>query len=429
LLANIQEILDGLKKTADGAVLHSFIERGLRKFGATRIEAAFLAFINKLLVRYLDNPDSDPGTRIKIKVIQQRLRPYLAEIPARPAPAAPSTSEPLPQAPAATPQVAETLTARAPDPQPEIREASTPRVQATPELVDRATAVHGETANGPSLARGPRTRVPDVPPITSPVGESLPEQLAHQMADALSRSHDFDALLHTSLLTLDESGDTPDVAELKRLLKSGIEELIAEHQTLEKNLVDTRRGLQAMAEDRRQMEKALDHARKNSLTDELTGLPNRNAFLRQLNAEIGRARRYGFSLALALIDLDGLKAINERHGYAAGDAILHTYASEIMSLFRSHDLVARYGDDEFAVLLPNTQKDGAVRAIDKAQKHAAGTFIQFNGQNLPLPSFSNVVTLYSHGEQPDALLKRAEEALNHAKQRGRAQSVFALASN
>ena len=447
LLANIQEILDGLKKTADGAVLHSFIERGLRKFGATRIEAAFLAFINKLLVRYLDNPDSDPGTRIKIKVIQQRLRPYLTEIPARPAAAAPSKSEPLPQAPAATPQVAETLTARVPDPQSEIRETSTPRVQAAPELVDRPTAVHGETANGPSLARGPRldpigetangpslargprTRVPDDPPITSPVGESLPEQLAHQMADALSRSHDFDALLHTSLLTLDESGDTPDVAELKRLLKSGIEELIAEHQTLEKNLVDTRRGLQAMAEDRRQMEKALDHARKNSLTDELTGLPNRNAFLRQLNAEIGRARRYGFSLALALIDLDGLKAISERHGYAAGDAILHTYAREIMSLFRSHDLVARYGDDEFAVLLPNTQKDGAVRAIDKARKHAAGTFIQFNGQNLPLPSFSSVVTLYSHGEPPDALLKRADEALSHAKLRGRAQSVVALAAN
>jgi len=429
LLANVQEILDGLKKTADGAVLHSFIERGLRKFGATRIEAAFLAFINKLLVRYLDNPDSDPGTRIKIKVIQQRLRPYLAEIPARPAAAAPSKSEPLPQAPAATPQVAETLTARAPDPQPEIHETSTPRVLAAPELVGRATAVHDETANGPSLARGLRTRVPDVPPITSPISESLPEKLAHQMADALSRSHDFDALLHTSLLTLDQSADTPDVAELKRLLKSGIEELIAEHQTLEKNLVDTRRGLQAMAEDRRHMEKALDHARKNSLTDELTGLPNRNAFLRQLNAEIGRARRYGFSLALALIDLDGLKAISERHGYAAGDAILHTYANEIMSLFRGHDLVARYGDDEFAVLLPNTQKDGAVRAIDKAQKHAAGTFIQFNGQNLPLPSFSSVVTLYSHGEQPDALLKRAEEALSHAKQRGRAQSVVALAAN
>jgi diguanylate cyclase (GGDEF)-like protein len=287
----------------------------------------------------------------------------------------------------------------------------------------------GETANGPSLARGPRSRVPDVPPITSPIGESLPEQLAHQMAEALTRSHDFDALLHTSLLTLDQGGDTPDVAELKRLLKSGIEELISEHRTLEKNLTDTRRGLQVMAEDRRQMEKALDRARKSSLTDELTGLPNRSAFLRQLDAEIGRARRYGFSLALALIDLDDLKTVNERHGYAAGDAILHAYAREIMSQFRGYDLVARYGDDEFAVLLPNTQKDGAVRAIDKAQKHAAGTFIQFNGQNLPLPSFSSVLTLYSHGEQPDALLKRADEALSHAKQRGRAQSVVALAAN
>jgi diguanylate cyclase len=447
LLARVQEVLDGLKKTADGAVLHSFIERGLRKFGATRIETAFLAFIDKLLVRYLENPDSDPGTRIRVKVIQQRLRPYLAEIPTRPAPAAPSVSEPPPPTPTTTAPLVETPTLHTLDPAPEVHVSDTPAVQATPELVSRSTAAQGETANGPSLARGPRldpigetangpslsrgprTRVPDVPPITSPLGESLPEQLAHQMADALTVSQDFDALLHTSLLTLDQSSDTPDVAELKRQLKSGIEELIAEHRTLEKNLTDTRRGLQVLAEDRRQMEKALDQARKHSLIDELTGLPNRSAFLRQLNAEIGRARRYGFSLALALIDLDDLKLINERYGYAAGDAILHTYAREIMSQFRGYDLVARYAEDEFAVLLPNTQKDGAVRAIDKAQKHAAGTFIQFNGQNLPLPSFSSVLTLYSHGEHADALLKRADEALSHAKLRGRAQSVVALAAN
>jgi diguanylate cyclase len=403
LLASVQEILEGLKKTADGALLHSFIERGLHKFGATRIEAAFLAFVDKLLVRYLDNPDSDPGTRIKIKVIQQRLRPYLAEIPARPVPAVPTANAP----PAPTPQRAEAAK-RMPGPVPKVREPAAPVVQPAAELISR-----------------PTTAVNDV----RRDDQSLPEQLAHQMADALTRSHNFDSLLHTSLLTLDQSGDTPDVAELKRLLKSGIEELIAEHRTLEKNLTDTRRGLQVMTEDRRQMEKALDRARKNSLTDELTGLPNRNAFLRQLDAEIGRARRYGFSLALALIDLDDLSTVNERYGYAAGDAILHAYAREIMSQFRGYDLVARYGDDEFAVLLPNTQKDGAERAIDKAQKHAAGTFIQFNGQNLPLPSFSSVLTLYSHGEHPDALLKRADEALSHAKLRGRAQSVVALAAN
>jgi len=409
LLTNVQTILDGLKKTADGAVLHSFIERGLRKFNAAGLEAAFLAFVDKLLVRYLDSPDSDPGTRIKIKVIQQRLRPYLEEIPARPAPATAPTAKSAPSAPtpAAAVQPAQ-APEPAPEPAPKTHEPAAPIVQPVAELLSMPTTAEA---------------------VVRHTGESLPEQLAHQMADALTRSHDFDALLHTSLLNLDQSGDTPDVAELKRLLKNGIEELISEHRSLEKNLTDTRRGLQVMAEDRRQMEKALDQARKNSLTDELTGLPNRSAFLRQLDSEIGRARRYGFSLALALIDLDDLKTINERYGYAAGDAILHTYAREIMSQFRGYDMVARYGDDEFAVLLPNTQKDGAVRAIDKAQKHAAGTFIQFNGQNLPLPSFSSVLTLYSHGEQPDALLKRADEALSHAKTRGRAQSVVALAAN
>jgi diguanylate cyclase (GGDEF)-like protein len=108
--------------------------------------------------------------------------------------------------------------------------------------------------------------------------------------------------------------------------------------------------------------------------------------------------------------------------------VLHAYAHEIMSQFRSYDLVARYGDDEFAVLLPNTQKEGATRAIDKAQKRAAGTYIQVEGHNVPLPSFSSVLTLYSHGEPPETLLQRADEALAHAKQRGAAQSVLALPS-
>lgn len=387
LLAAVRQVLEGLKKTTDGAVLYSFIERGLRKFGSSRIETAFLAFVDKLLQRYLDGADSDPATRIKIKIIQQRLRPYLDEIPARPAapamPAVPIQTE-IPAAPVVTPS----------PPAPVSKE---------PEILPRAAAQIEVKYRDTS---------------------SLPEQLAHNVADALTHSRDFDSLLRTSLQALEQSDNAPN-AELKQLLRSGIEELIAEHRILEKDLVDTRRGLQAMADDRRQMEKALGQARKNSMIDELTGLPNRTAFLRQLDAEIGRARRYGFSLALALLDLDDLNTINERHGYA----ILRTYANEIMSQFRGYDLVARYGDDEFAMLLPNTQKDGAVRALDKAQARAAGISIQFEGQNIPLPSFSSVLTLYAHGEQPATLLKRADDALSNAKQRGRGQSVVALAAS
>jgi len=389
LLAAVHQVLEGLKKTADGEILYSFIERGLRKFGTGRIETAFLAFVDKLLVRYLEGPDSDPATRIKIKVIQQRLRPYLAQIPVRTAPV--QTLIPRTQ-PAVRVE-------RAAEPKP-VTPASVP-----PEIIPRSVA-----------------------PVERTGGEPLPDQLEHTVTDALTHSRDFDVLLRTSLRVLEQSDAAPD-AELTELLRTGLEELIAEHSTLERKLTDTRRGLHVMADDRRQMEKALKAARKNSLTDELTGLPNRTAFLRQLDAEIGRARRYGFSLALALFDLDDLGLINERYGYAAGDAMLRIYANEILSQFRGYDLVARYGDDEFGLLLPNTQKDGAVRAIDKAQQHAAGTSIQFDGQNIPLLSFSSVLTLYSQGEQPAALLKRADDALRHAKQRGRAQSVVSLAAN
>lgn len=394
LLAAVRQVLDGLKKTPDGEVLYSFIERGLRKFGASRIETAFLAFVDKLLQRYLDGPDSDPVTRIKIKIIQQRLRPYLT----------------LTLAPAAA-VPAQTVRARTP---------AAARVEPAPENKPPPASAPSEIIRAPAA--------PVVVVVERNSGDPVPDQLAVDVTDALIHSRDFDALLRTSLRVLEESGEAPD-AELTQLLRSGLEELIAEHHTLEEKLKDTRRGLHVMADDRRQMEKALKHARKNSLTDELTGLANRSAFLRQLNAEIGRARRYGFSLALVLIDLDDLNAVNERHGYAAGDAMLRIYANEIMSQFRSYDLVARTGDDEFGVLLPNTQKDGALRAIDKAQTRAAGTTIQFNGQNIPLLSFSSVLTLYSQGEQPAALLRRVDDALRHAKQRGRAQSVVALAAN
>jgi diguanylate cyclase len=246
------------------------------------------------------------------------------------------------------------------------------------------------------------------------------------MTESLNDSDELDELLHKSLAAIGVDGASTDLTALKRELVRGIEELLSEHRQLEQNLVSARSELQALDSDRRHLEHALTRAREQSLTDELTGLPNRQAFLRQLNAEIGRARRYGFSLALALIDVDNLNAVNQSFGQAAGDAVLHAYAREIMSQFRSYDLVARYGGDEFAVLLPNTQREGATQAVDKAQKRVADTFIHVDGRTIPLPSFSSVLTLYAHGEPPAALLQRADEALLHAKQRGRAQAVIAL---
>jgi diguanylate cyclase (GGDEF)-like protein len=363
------KVLDGLKRTAEGTILHGLIARGLRKFGNTRVEAAFLAFADKLLERYLVNPASDPSTRMRAKMIQLRLRPYVDDL----------------NAAAGTHSIETAARTVAPE----------------------AAPVHDVSASEPST------------------GESLPEQIARQMAETLARGRDLDGLLRASLATLDRNSNA-NATDLKQQLARGINEMLAENRELERQLKNTSFDLQHMAEDHRQLAQALDHARKHSLTDELTGLPNRSAFLRQLDAEIGRARRYGFSLALALIDVDGLKDVNARYGESAGDAVLHAYANEVMAQFRGYDMVARYGNDEFAVIMPNTQKEGASRAMEKAQKHAASTYIQVNGHSIPLPSFSNVLTVYSHGEPPATLLQRADDALTHAKRRGRGQAVVAL---
>lgn len=361
---DVQEILQGLKKTAEGTVLHGLIARGLRKFGDTRVEAAFLAFADKLLDRYLSNPLSDPGTRVRVRIIQQRLHPFL--------------NETIDALRAAEPTLAPPVAVAA------MPEAESPRASAT---------------------------------------ETLPEQLARQMADALTRGRELDDLLHSSLATLKKGGD---VNALKQQLARGIEELLDEHRTIEHQVATASQEMRHLADDRRQLAQALDRARKNSLADELTGLPNRAAFLRQLEAEIGRARRYGFSLAVAILDIDSLDEINARYGVAGGDAVLHTYAHEILANFRGYDMVARYGGGEFAVILPNTQKDGAAHALEKVRKQAAGMSVHFDGRNIPLPGFSSVLTLYTHGEAAETILRRAGEALARARQRGRAQTVVAI---
>jgi diguanylate cyclase (GGDEF)-like protein len=191
------------------------------------------------------------------------------------------------------------------------------------------------------------------------------------------------------------------------------------HNELADKLDSTHHYLQLVESDSRELTDELSRVRMLSLTDELTGLANRRAFMRRLEDEVARVQRYGFPLSFALMDLDHFKSINDEFGHAAGDEVLRVYAKNILSVFRHHDMVARYGGEEFAVLLPNTDADGAIRALNKVRRRAAETRWQSNGTISQVPSFSAGVSLFKPGESASAFIERADKALYRAKRLGR----------
>jgi diguanylate cyclase (GGDEF)-like protein len=158
--------------------------------------------------------------------------------------------------------------------------------------------------------------------------------------------------------------------------------------------------------------------REQALTDELTGLVNRRRFVEVLEGEIARSGRLGLPLSVLFADLDDFKRINDRFGHPAGDEALRTFAALLRGELRGIDTAARMGGEEFAVLLPGTDHDGAV-AVAERIRHALDVRELMRetvgGHGL---TTSIGVVQYRSGT-PDELLSRADAALYRAKEAGR----------
>ena len=216
--------------------------------------------------------------------------------------------------------------------------------------------------------------------------------------------------------------------DLRRMLGKGMDELLHEREALARQLSDATSYLKMIEAEREQLREELNKARKRARAGDkpakrALGLPKRDVLLRQIEAEVERVRRHGEPLALALIDVKNLGSLIEEHGQEAANAVLNQYTSEVLGRFRSYDLVARYNKNEFAVLLPNTGKDNALRALEKVRKRAKESHFSLKGKNYPLPGFGGVLTFYSPGEAPHQMLRRADEALINLKLRGQRELV------
>jgi diguanylate cyclase (GGDEF)-like protein len=183
-------------------------------------------------------------------------------------------------------------------------------------------------------------------------------------------------------------------------------------------------GITASRARKRAMEMQ-EQLRRAATTDELTGLVNRRAFLEALDTELARSARSGAPLALALIDLDHFKSVNDRFGHHGGDAVLRRFAEVARGTMRAADVIGRIGGEEFAVLMPDTNHVEAGVAGERLRNAIARQRIVLDSGALVPVTASIGVAHRRPEEDRDRLMLRADEALYEAKDGGRNRTRLA----
>lgn len=352
VLGNIRRHFEGLKRTDDGALLYGLIERGLKRYGAEP---------GKIEVAFIGFLHTLLGRYVRGSSSDPATRFKARVIQQYIAPLLPShfvAAEPIAQASFAV----------------------------------------------PSIPAGKQRNI-----------EALQAKLAQQVSEAITHNKEADVLIKTNLMNLQQSNHVNNLDDLKSMLISGLEELVQGQKVLRENLQNTQSYLKEVEQDRRALQAALSKTHKNKLGDGLDVLPSRDVLMKQLDAEVARARRYGFDLAVALMALDDLRALTGKFDAAAGDLVIEYYVNKVLSQFREYDMAARSGSDEFTVLFPNTQREGALSAVKKVQQSVHGAVVHCRGQALAVPGFSCALVVYSPGETPDSLMLRAQFGMDQIR--------------
>jgi diguanylate cyclase (GGDEF)-like protein len=164
-----------------------------------------------------------------------------------------------------------------------------------------------------------------------------------------------------------------------------------------------------------------------SLTDVLTQVHNRRSILEQLETAVARSRRSGTALAIALLDLDHFKRINDRWGHPMGDRVLQEAARVLQDCIRDGDAVGRFGGEEFLLLLPGASREGAERLVERCRARlAALQLMADNGEAVPVSASFGLACTSGSGRTTEALVRAADTALYQAKQNGRNRVELAI---
>ena len=251
-------------------------------------------------------------------------------------------------------------------------------------------------------------------------------------ADSRSAARELDTQIREQVDGLQSSvQEAADLDSLKQVLESHLEGLLGtmdEHQQQrDQREQEVAARLKGLAERVANMEQEaqgyrehLEVQRQKALVDPLTGLPNRAAWSERLDHEVNAWHQRGNSLSLAMLDLDHFKRINDGYGHLAGDKVLKIIANVLRKRLRPSDFIARFGGEEFVLLMPDSSLSDALAVGEVLRAAIAACPFHFKGEPVTITVSMGVAQLQP-SERSELALKRADEALYRAKAAGRNQ--------
>jgi diguanylate cyclase len=249
-------------------------------------------------------------------------------------------------------------------------------------------------------------------------------------ADNQSAARQMDTQIREQVDGLQSSmQEAADLDDLKHVLENHLEGLLGtmdQHQKQrDEREQEVAARLKGLAERVAHMEQEaqgyrehLEEQRQKALIDPLTGLPNRAAWSERLDHEIHQWQQHGNTLLLAMLDLDHFKRINDNYGHLAGDKVLKIIATVLRKRLRGTDFIARFGGEEFVLLMPGTVPAVGAKLLESLRAAVEACPFHFKSEPVTI-TISMGLTAFKPGEHSDLVLKRADQALYRAKHAGR----------